>query len=91
MIEGAQPLDADLYFEPKPDRQEATSINASQTTIKKSAVYISDKLRLIFYLDCFIGIRRLYIPQAVAPEMLAIVYNKKYSSFSRCHKIIFCS
>ncbi len=86
------PSSADPYFLPRPEPQDHTT---NLTTLgHASDLPASEPARragvaeLIYHLDRVTGVRRLCIPPAVAPDLLAIVHGEGHPGFARCHEII---
>lgn len=47
-----------------------------------------NKIKLLYYVNRFINVHRLYIPLSVAPNILAVAHSKGHLGFSCCYKII---
>ena len=50
--------------------------------------FIREKVDLIFYIDKFINLKRLYISQLFVKKILDIIYNENHFNFRRCYEII---
>ena len=48
----------------------------------------TDDADLIFYIDRFSGLKRLYIPQPVIKDVLNLAHGEGYPGFERCFEII---
>ena len=88
------PLSADPYFLPWPEPQyHASDLPASEYAFDLPA---SEPTRprctrgaqQIYHLDRVTGVRRLCIPPAVAPDLLAIAHGEGHPGFACCHEII---
>ena len=86
------PSSADPYFLPRPEPQDHTTKltvpgHASDPPASEPARQAGGA-QLIYHLDRVTGVRRLCIPPAVAPDLLAIAHGKGHPGFARCHEII---
>ena len=85
---------ADPYFLPWPEPQDhasdlPASEHASDLPASESArPRCTGGAQLIYHLDRVTGVRQLYIPPAVAPNLLAITHGESHPGFARCHEII---
>ncbi len=85
---------ADPYFMPRPKAQDhasnlpASMHNSDLPALEPAQPRCTKGAQLIYHLDRVTGVRRLCIPPAVAPDLLAIAYGEGHSSFACCHKII---
>ena len=86
------PSSADPYFLPQPESQDHTTNltapeHASDLPASEPARQAGGA-QLIYHLNRVTGVRRLCIPPAVAPDLLAIAHGEGHPGFARCHKII---
>lgn len=89
----AQLSDSDPYFQPTPEPTKNMTLKSNfiSSLETHSGGVGPNTSRLIFHLNCLIGVRHFYIPLSMASKLLAIVHGKRHSSFLHCHKIIFQS
>ncbi len=88
------PSSADPYFLPRPEVQDhasdlpASMHNSNLPASEPAQPRCTKCAQLIYHLDRVTGIRRLCIPPAVAPDLLAIAHSEGQPGFACCHKII---
>ena len=74
-------IDAEPYFTPRP-KNEDVSQEASE------ASNFPQNYNLVYHVDRLSGVQRLYIPQALVKEILAIAYGDGHPGFQRYYEII---
>ena len=70
--------DTDLYFQPRPGNEFEPAVNGIESVLEPLIIPDED---LIYYIDLVTGKHRLYIPTAVVPDILAVVYSNGHPGF----------